>query len=69
MEIQRRNIDFRISAENLPLGTVILIPLAIIESPNTTTYSEITVELTTTSVGFYRGWQAHFYWSEFGTVS
>jgi hypothetical protein len=69
VELRRRSIDLRAYSENIPGETAVLIPLIALEPKDTVTYSRTTVESTTTSVGFYRGWQAHFYWSEFGTVS
>jgi hypothetical protein len=69
MEPLKRVIDFRIDAESLPVETVILIPLAAMEHDKIVTYSGTVIKLTTTEVGFYRGWEAHFYWEAFGTVS
>jgi len=69
MELKRRYVDFRISLENIPMGTVILIPLVARKAENTETFSERVIELTTTDAGFYRAWGAHFYWKELGTVS
>ncbi len=63
-----RKIDLSVKSENMPVE-ITSTPLFVVEDKKTVTFSEEIVESTTTSVGFYRGWQAHFYWLEFGTVS
>ncbi|MEM0095675.1 MAG: hypothetical protein QW660_03465 [Candidatus Bathyarchaeia archaeon] len=69
MEQWKRVIDLRIDAENMPAETVILIPTIMVKHEKAETYSETIVISTTTDAGFYRAWEAHFYWEAFRTVS
>jgi len=65
----KKQIESHIESQNILAETVILIPLVPRESKDTKTHSEAIVKMTTTSVGFYRLWQANFYWSEFGSIT